>query len=257
LERGGFVKDVIVLIPGYKPRLSPAEYLAMRHVTQLLAKRDVFFMIPGGMDTSEYRQRIGDCRFIEFDPAYFTSVPAYSNLLINPNFYQRFGDYEWVLIMQMDVLLLRDDLDRWLHSPYDYIGAPWSDGFEFPLNGFPPFVGEDAMKLNVYVGNGGFSLRRIKPAIKLLNTFAPYIATMNQSKMIEDFIFAVFGLLLPGYNLPNQITASLFAMEAHPSYYFTLNGGQLPMGVHAWQKWDINFWRKHFPKVLEWEQETP
>jgi hypothetical protein len=47
--------------------------------------------------------------------------------------------------------------------------------------------------------------------------------------------------------IPNEITASRFSMELQPSYYYAVNGGHLPMGGHAWWKYEPQFWRPHLP----------
>jgi hypothetical protein len=40
------------------------------------------------------------------------------------------------------------------------------------------------------------------------------------------------------------VTASLFAMEGWPSYYYRINGGKIPMGGHAWGINEPEFWAK-------------
>jgi len=51
-------------------------------------------------------------------------------------------------------------------NPYDYAGAPWRSGFSFKVN-IDRFANETCgTLLTAFVGNGGFSLRRIKQCIR-------------------------------------------------------------------------------------------
>jgi hypothetical protein len=59
--------------------------------------------------------------------------------------------------------------------------------------------------------------------------------------------FSYFGALSCDFIVPNEITASHFALELKPAYYFKVNGGVIPMGGHAWWKYEINFWRAFLP----------
>ena len=74
-----------------------------------------------------------------------------SNLL-----YKKYKKYKYILFYELDAFVFRDELDYWCKKGFDYIGAPWNGThcyYDTPING---------------VGNGGFSLRNIKSAIKLL-----------------------------------------------------------------------------------------
>jgi hypothetical protein len=66
----------------------------------------------------------------------------------------------------------------------------------------------------------------------------------------------VLGALTEGFVLPNQMTAAQFALEVRPSHYFAVNGGRLPMGGHAWSRYEPAFWRQHVPEILAWENES-
>ena len=59
--------------------------------------------------------------------------------------------------------------------------------------------------------------------------------------------FSLFGQVSADFVLPNEVTASRFAMELKPSYYFEINGGIDPMGGHAWWKYEPKFWKPRLP----------
>jgi hypothetical protein len=45
--------------------------------------------------------------------------------------------------------------------------------------------------------------------------------------------------------LPQPQEALDFAMELKPAQSIELNGGNLPMGCHAWYTYDLDYWRPH------------
>ena len=62
---------------------------------------------------------------IIFENKNFTSRNSYSKLLLSSKFYERFSDYDYMLIYQLDCLIFSNDLKKWTDLNYDYIGAPW------------------------------------------------------------------------------------------------------------------------------------
>jgi len=66
-------------------------------------------------------------------------------------FWERYLDYDRVLIFQSDSEILKPGLEEFLE--YDYIGAPWKD---YDSDYFP------------YVGNGGLSIRNPKVMLEVL-----------------------------------------------------------------------------------------
>jgi hypothetical protein len=46
-----------------------------------------------------------------------------------------------------------------------------------------------------------------------------------------------------------RIVASRFSMELKPEFYFAVNGGRYPMGVHAWWTIQPKFWAPCIPPL--------
>ena len=67
-----------------------------------------------------------------------------------------------MLFHELDAFVFRDELEAWCDAGYDYIGAPW---FEH----FTRSTGQSAV---LGVGNGGFSLRRVSAALRVLRSFS-------------------------------------------------------------------------------------
>jgi hypothetical protein len=80
-------------------------------------------------------------------------VESYSALLLSTSFYEAFASVEYILVHQLDAFVFYDALEAWCSSPYDYVGAPLRNE-------------EDSGWLGV--GNGGFSLRRVRSCLAVL-----------------------------------------------------------------------------------------
>lgn len=100
--------------------------------------------------------------FSAFDSAHFQNIATYNRWMLTPSLYERFHDFQFILVCQTDALLVEPlPLDEpW---PFDYLGAPW----EPPLFvGWNPIgrrlesKGPSLPKRALNVGNGGLSLRR-------------------------------------------------------------------------------------------------
>jgi hypothetical protein len=234
--------SVAVVVPIYQAHLSPLEQFSLQHsLAQLRPDRAVYFVGPQGLDYSQYTATFPSVPVITFETKWFESIKGYSRLLLNRLFYERFARYEFMLLLQTDAILLRDDLDQWCASPYDYVGAPWPDGIEIFVN-VDQFSGAHGKRVKSTVGNGGLSLRRISQCLALLEEFPQAIQLFEVTGSSEDIFFGVMGALSRSFLVPNEITASTFALELTPEYYFHINGQSAPMGGHAWWKYSPGFW---------------
>jgi hypothetical protein len=236
------MKNVVVLIPVYKAEMDAFECYAVEHSLKVLAGQDIVFVGPRGLDMETTTRRFGSFPCMAFDDVFFASVQGYNRLLLSVDFYQSFSDYEFVLILQTDAIVIRDELSYWCKQPFDYIGAPWPDGYELFVN-MGRFDGVNGKKVKVYVGNGGLSLRRVRKCVALLKEFGEEVNVFNRTGSSEDLFFSVMGALSYDFVIPNEITASRFAMELKPSFYHAVNGGLAPMGGHAWWVYEPEFWR--------------
>jgi hypothetical protein len=240
------MRDVVVIVPVYQVSLTPLEAYSLDRSMATLRGRDIVFIGPEGLDLAYYRARYGDLVYRAYPKVNFASIPGYNRLLLSQAFYRDFAGYEFSLICQTDAIALRDELDDWCSKPFDYVGAPWPDGFSLMVNA-GPFEGANGKLVRVMVGNGGFSLRRNRKAIALLDEFAAILNVFLQTGSSEDLFFSVMGALSQDFLVPNEITASRFSVELRPSHYYAVNGGHLPMGTHAWWKSEPEFWRPQLP----------
>lgn len=129
------------------------EEIAFRHIRQYLARYDKYVLIPESQQ-GVYPGLIPK----RFPDRYFGSARAHGSLLLSEQFYEAFLDYDYVLIHHLDALVFSDRLLEWCLAGYDYLGAPWL------LSRDTPHV--TAQK----VGNGGFSLRRVRSFLRVLTS---------------------------------------------------------------------------------------
>lgn len=236
------MRNVAVVVPIYQAQLSELEHFSLRHsLAQLQKGRAVFFVGPEGLDMSRHAVDFPGIPFIPFESSSFSSVQGYSRLLMSKAFYQRFDQHEFMLILQTDAILLKDELDTWCARPYDYVGAPWPDGLEILIN-LGRFEGGLGKRIRTHVGNGGLSLRRIPKCIALLEEFPEAVDYFVKTGSSEDLFFGFMGPVSLDFVMPNEFVASTFALELKPEYYHAVNQQRPPMGGHAWWKYNPAFW---------------
>jgi len=243
-------KQVAVVIPIYKKELNRYEVVSLDRCFRVLSQHQIVIIKPPRLDVSFLKNDGYEFHVVEFPQEYFESVNSYSRLLLSSFFYERFLEYKYILIYQMDSFVFQDDLLKWCRMDYDYIGAPWL-GQTWPM--MPTTRVEKVLYKTRFmrhlikprmVGNGGFSLRKIKSfmlALMLLRRDA------NKFQLNEDMFWSLnVPKRLPFFKIPPVKLALGFSIELEPKLAFELRDHQLPFGCHAWEKFDINFWRLIF-----------
>lgn len=268
---------VAVVVPMYKEELDADERISYRHLCEYLAGFDKFMVSP-----ERLKVELEGFSVKRFRNEFFHSTATYSALLISPEFYEAFTDYEYILLYQLDSLVFSDKLLEWCAKDFDYIGAPW-----FSRDG-ANFVEESA------VGNGGFSLRKIESFLRVLEApgagaemekyrDALYSALpwhqqlvqlpyklrkklslsaakrkdiLNETgqvpagKRLNEDCFWSFKARdhYPAFRIAPVSDALNFSFEMAPRRCFELNGRRLPFGCHAWSKYDRAFWEPYLLK---------
>ncbi|MDA7743784.1 hypothetical protein N8891_06150 [Flavobacteriales bacterium] len=260
-------KSVVVVIPIYSDHPSKNEVISISQAFQILQNRIIRILHPVGMDISAYQSIVptginskNTIEFISFPSIHFIDIRSYNTWLLTPGFYENFIDFEFLCIVQTDVFLFSDDLNYWLNQNWDYIGAPWFEGWG--KGNSTKFIG---------AGNGGFSLRRIKPIIRVLNSRKKLSSHKQSIKRLlysknkkavwndlkhhnsthyskipsinnEDRWFAqLIPTYFPDFQVAPPKVALKFSIEVNPRFLVQLNDGKLPMGCHAWWKYDPEF----------------
>jgi hypothetical protein len=259
-------REVAIVIPIYKADLNLLEEISLKQCFLTLHKYPVVAIAPQSLDLSNI-WKYGRFETIErFDDSFFESVQHYNALMLSPHFYERFLNYEFILIHQLDAFVFSDQLADWCNTDLDYVGAPWLKRIE--VNGlnevtatfktwFYTFfniskygVPSDRQFDNV-VGNGGFSLRRVERFYKLATSckskMRPYVER-TEFKFHEDVFWSIeVNRRKTRLRIPDYRTAVQFAFENYPERCLQLNDNKLPFGCHAWDL-HIEFWKAYFKK---------
>ena len=268
------MESVAIVMPIYRPVEAEEEKLSIRRLQLLPVECPRFLVRPSGLDWQEPGFEI-----VEFPSDCFLSTSTYSRLLLSDDFYSRFADFEYILIVQTDALILTSSLDDFVSRSFDYIDAPW-------------FVVEGKDRRLSRVGNGGLSLRRVSafravlgstrvPAMSLatwtrLTNELPDIkhrsvffrikkslsvlrsaqvgieAYCASYSLNEDHFWADRARLFdPNFTVAEVEEGLRFAFEENPRECFRLAGGKLPFGCHGWRKHDLSFWEMMFEPLFE------
>lgn len=259
---------VAIVIPIYRSKPNSDELISLRHLKKFLHRYDKYFVAPDNVNEKNYKQK--GIKLIKFPKECFLSRRAYNRLLLQEDFYKRFINYDYILIYQLDALVFSDQLLTWCKGNYDYVAAPWFSSVIGQLShkkGNPPSG-----------GNGGFSLRKVKSALRVLELVKKDSIRQTQNDLLKKlwFIQAVitgksnqkwlkapvdnypfnedgfWALEAPKYLADYKVapfqTALEFAFERFPRKCFKLNGNKLPFGAHAWKKYDGKFWKPYLLK---------
>ena len=268
----------VIVIPCYRDTMEGTEEASLIQCSKIFGgRRDIVLAVPEKLDCSLYLKIIPSARIERFDDKFFVSVSSYSHLLLTPAFYQRFSDYDYMLIYQLDAWVFRDELDKWCAKGYEYIGAP--------------FLLKNGRYEKIIVGNGGFSLRRIDAMLRVLqhpqakmfpaellwdfircyagcgrylrilvpllklagllpNTRGAYLEKIRYEKdNSEDMVFHFLSrqYTKDGLTMPDIKEAALFSIDKEP----VCDVAELPFGCHAWMKGRASFWKKYIPALTE------
>jgi hypothetical protein len=266
-----------IVVPIYKDfeNLTKVELTSLIQLYKVLGKHQIFFIGPQDFDWTKFLSHAKKRNFFpkvkEFDKFYFESIDGYNRLMISLDFLKKFKEFEYILIHQLDAYVFKDELEYWCNKGYDYIGAPWFEGWH-GANQFSNMIG---------VGNGGFSLRniqasrsilkarsRIRSLNKIWNTVYLYkIISLNHillsfksffkikntynldtilvdSDLNEDYCWTqIYGSFFSNYNVAPIEEAIKFSFDVNPSLLFKLNNNSLPFGCHAWERYEPDFWK--------------
>lgn len=266
------MSPIAIIIPIYKDEITLFEEISLQQCFAVLGRYPIIFVCPKNMELGSFHQDYkSKAEFLFLDNDNFESIITYNRMMLSVWFYEFFINYKYILIYQLDCFVFKDELMFWAEQGYSYIGAPW----------FLENSSDDDFNELIGVGNGGFSLRKVKDCIKILKSnkkilsFKDYISqnkqsnksfvwlrsikhyfnsysfkTIHKNQLInEDKMFSLAGKRFDYFKIPDAKTAIGFAFETHPRKLFILNDCQLPFGCHAWWKYDLKFYSSIMKKL--------
>lgn len=266
-------QSVAVVVPRPGEVLTPDEEISLLHLEHYLSEADRFFLLPKSASV-----RRNGFEVVKFEDDVFASRHSYDRFMLTSSLYETFRDYEYILVYQLDCLVFSDWVSHFCELGYDYIGAPWvrrrgvdrleldrvgngglslrrTDAFLSVL-GSSGYVSEsvsllgmlftahlpdmyDRPNLNLFQRHS----RRIQELRKIRQGVDKYLASYSRQ---EDCFWSDRAAFFhTGFRVATVDVGLQFAFEQHPKFCFETNGGRLPFGAHAWQKWDRAFWEPY------------
>lgn len=223
------MKDVCIVIPYYKEQLDENEMTSYSRVLSVLSGYDIAVAAPEKIRAS--LDIIGAITVYLPDDR-FVSRLSYSQMMLDPSFYELFAEYEYILLYQLDAYVFSDRLIEFCDMGYDYIGAP-----------LPKFEWFDlyhnlSIKESYSVGNGGFSLRKVESCIRVLKKKQEIYDRSGLGDVFdrsEDEFWGYCGRCDDiDFIVPNIDTANNFATWGYEKELFDKYPDELPFGVHGW-----------------------
>lgn len=167
---GEINNNLVIVTPVHRDHLSQNEIINLQISLGLNKDFPHYFIVPEGKDFHFLEKEFSKSKLVRLPAVHFESIQTYNKLMLSPELYQLFIEYEYLLILQLDAILVQE-LTIGIFDQYDYIGAPWARklyvrslmGKLHPNNRrlflFPFRI--------VQVGNGGLSARNISTMLSL------------------------------------------------------------------------------------------
>lgn len=227
----------LVVVPLYKPELDSAEEDALGRSLALLEEFEVRYLTYPELSLGWYERRWGQKRLILMEASNFRSARTYSALLLSKAFYDALSGFEYHLICQTDAIVFKRELGFWVSQGYDYLGAPWPDGWEMKFPTGKTLKEPNPLLVRVFVGNGGLSLRRTEAMARALDAFPAACDLWKNLGNPEDLFFSAALNLMAHVRLPNVATAASFSRELNPGGFLAKVLGDVEsFGAHQWTR---------------------
>jgi len=214
---------------------------------------DHVFFCPNDLNTERLEKLFTNSQWSRFPNHHFDSIQTYSKLMLTSSFYERFIDYEYLVISQLDSVVTRE-LTKDVFKNYDYIGAAWESVISAFSIGNRLFLNSAKYKFlpnrSISVGNGGLSIRKTKSLIeiteKIQNPFLKFIGLGTNIGLNADVIISYFALKY-GYSVPDRTAASKIFIEQYRQEPFDMWS---VYGYHALEKNDHILEEEIFEKYI-------
>lgn len=259
----------VVVVPVHRPQPTPDEQFSLQRCGQVLSSHPICIVHPEGLNLEVYLSLLPTATLLTVPADWMSSIRAYNRMMINPAFYRKLDGFSHALTHEPDALVISDELLYWCEQPFDYIGAPWFDGFSA--------AAPDARIIGV--GNSGFSLINIASIRIFLESKRRWISRLSiaqemsrkllrrPSRYSFHFLIEAFGSsgLLRGahrlvdencdvflarhasgdfplvWRIADLDAAVQFSWEVNPARCSELCDHRPPFGIHAWARYNRSF----------------
>ncbi len=112
---------VAVVVPVFGNEWSGAAQACLVRAMDMLEGFSVVFITAENEAAPEIAGTIENSIVYRFDAVNFESVEGFAQLLLSPDFYDRFGWCENLLFLEPEVWIVKNELKYWCKQGYDYI----------------------------------------------------------------------------------------------------------------------------------------
>ncbi len=258
----------------HKANLSIAEMNSLLACTNILKEEDIYILKPKQLNVTTYLSINKNLKVCEVPDAWLKSWDSYNLMKRSLAFYLLFKQYDFMLTYELDCLIFSNNWEKANSFNYDFIGAPW---FEFETDSNVNKEFNTTFKSGL---NSGFSLRNIPKCIAILTAIHKmksawaifsflnlhrvfnfsmllslfdtlwktgpnvWFYTLTDVKPIhEDYFWTVVIPKLFHFKVAPAEDALKFSFEVNAAYLYHLNNNELPIGCHAWEKYEPQFWK--------------
>lgn len=221
-------KKCIIVVPIYKETPDILDQYSLRQLDKVINNHDIVIATHDNINQDSYKELFKknqeNLSFEIFDENYFKSIKDYSQLLLTYEFYDRFSNYEYMLIYQTDCWIFKDDIDEFCDMGFDYIGAPILS----VLSNWPSLT---KLHMKYAIGNGGLSLRKISKMKSLMdrnNYVYKQLSDKWADVQYEDMFICEYMTNYAYISFPELDVALKFSTE----FLKPMQLGLIPMGVH-------------------------
>lgn len=224
-------KKCCIVIPTYKKyeMLNNFEKKTLENTINIMDKYPIIFICPKGLIINGYLEKGYKKEFLFLNEEYFKNIYGYNNLMLSTSFYELFKDYDYMLLVQLDAYIFKDNLEYFLNLEYDYIGSLHyiNEG----TNIYHPNVGNEMIN-----GNGGFSLRKISAFIEASKNIKK---DLNNKFDWEDVLYSYW--YKDKMNIAPNDVSLIFGWQQDPQLCYEKNNKKLPFGCHKPNIFGKNF----------------
>jgi hypothetical protein len=167
---------VTVLIPLFTLPLTPLEAYALETCQKHLGDFPITFIKSENLPLSdEVRAICPNADSVSFDPRYFMDRTSFTKLLLSQTLYEQFSWSRYLLILELNVSVTKNELGYWCRQGYDYIQSfPEHDPLPTFLQSIPRrlnpgrYLTLDSGISAAFERSNGVSLRRVKAFERLV-----------------------------------------------------------------------------------------
>jgi hypothetical protein len=229
-------KKLAVVYITHRP-INEEEICLLKYSLPNIFNYDKYIVVPDGMTIQhEFKDFIP----INFNTNYFKHINRYNELLMSSIFYMQFDNYENILLLQPDCVVLKNGIDQFcgknlfLGASFikpKYINIIWL--MKYPRIGH--FLSRFKIGKKTFGYNGGFSIRNVPYFIK----HAPGLKTISDKILYREDI--IFSYIYFQHNKFSKEISDKFCLEEKLSDYKKLD--QISSyGIHDPKKYNATLY---------------